>query len=420
MFVIRGATLIDGNGGEPVENATVIVEGEQIIDAGPAAAVHVPVRPDIIELDARGMTIMPGIIDAHDHLSSHGYDLASRMGLTKPESLIHLEIARTIEDTLAAGITTVRDAAWLDVGFKLAVDQGVIKGPRLKVAISIISPTGGVGDRTTPSGFCFAPPGVPFSVADGPDNVRQRVREMARAGADVIKTATTGGVSTPRRSPLDSEYTKAEVETIVDEARILGKKVMCHALGAPGVRVAVEAGVHSIEHGSYVDEDPDILRMMADQGTFFVPTLMVYVYHGSERAAPYMQKRAQAMKEHHIRSVQQVLARGIPIAMGTDAGGYVHGQNSVELQLMVEAGLSPMQAIVASTRTAAACLEMEKEVGTIEPGKFADLLVVDGDPLKDITLLQDRARLHLIMKGGDPYTNKLKPVAKDMPVAAAD
>jgi imidazolonepropionase-like amidohydrolase len=407
MIVIRGGTLIDGTGRPPIENSVIVIDGDKIHALGRASDVMTPSGPGVTELDARGKTILPGLIDAHDHLSSHGYDLASRMGLTKPLSLIHLEIANTIRDTLLAGITTVRDAAWLDVGFKQAVDQGIIPGPRLRVAISIISPTGGVGDRTTPSGQCFSPPGIPFSVADGVDAARQKVREMVRAGADVIKTATTGGVSTPRRGPLDLEYTRTEIDAIVDEARLLGKRVMCHALGAPGIRVAVEAGVHSIEHGSYIDEDPDVIRMMADQGTFYVPTFMVYRYHGSERAAPFMQKRAQAMREHHIRSVQEVMKHGVRVAMGTDAGGYVHGQNAMELQLLVEAGMSPMEAIVASTKTAAECLEMEKEVGTLEPGKLADLLVVAGDPLKDITLLQQRENLALIMKGGEPVVDRL-------------
>jgi imidazolonepropionase-like amidohydrolase len=408
VIVITGGTLIDGKGGPPLPDAVLVVDGEWITAAGRAGQVAIPSGPDVTVLDARGKTVMPGIIDAHDHLSSHGYDLAGRLGLTKPLSLIHMETAVILRDTLACGTTTVRDAGGLDLGFKLAIDQGLIPGPRTRIALSFISPTGGIGDRTTVSGaFLPPPPGLPSGVANGPEEVRARVREMVRAGADVIKTATTGGVSSSRRGPLDAEYSRAELDAMVDEARILGRRVMCHALGGPGLRVAVEAGVHSIEHGGYLDLDPDVAKMMADMGIFYVPTFMVYVYHGSEQAgAEYMRQRARAMKEHHVRSLQLALETGVRVAMGTDAGGYVHGCNPMELELMVHAGMTPMQAILASTRTAAECLEMEGELGTLEPGKLADLLIVDGNPLSDITVLQDRDRLEVIMKGGRGFDGR--------------
>ncbi len=417
MIVITGARLIDGTGTAPVPDAVVVVEGDRIQAVGRVGQLAVPDGPGVTVFDARGKTVMPGIIDAHDHVSSHGYGLADRLGLTKPLSLIHLETAAILRDTLACGATTVRDGGGLDLGFKLAIDQGLIPGPRTRIALGFISPTGGIGDRTTASGAAIPPPpGLPSGVADGPEAVRARVREMVRAGADVIKTATTGGVSSARRGPLDAEYSRAEMEAMVDEARILGKKVMCHALGGPGLRTAVEAGVHSIEHGGYLDLDPEIAKMMADRGIFYVPTFMVYVFHGSERAgAAYMQSRAREMKDHHIRSLRLAMESGVKVAMGTDAGGYVHGQNLMELHLMVAAGMTPMQAIVASTRTAAACLEMEHEAGTLEPGKLADLLVVDGDPLDDIALLQQRDRLHLVMKGGEPFVNTLAAVSTVTP-----
>ena len=408
MFVIAGGTLIDGSGGAPIENAVVVADGERITAAGRASEVAAPSGPGVTVLDARGKTVMPGVIDAHDHVTSHGYGLAERLGLTKPLSLIHLETAAILRETLASGTTTVRDAGGLDLGFKRAIDEGLIPGPRTRISLSFISPTGGIGDGSTASGLAVPPrPGLPSGVANGPEAVRERVREMVRAGADVIKTATTGGVSSARRGPLDAEFSRAELEAMVDEARMLGRKVMCHALGGPGLRLAVEAGVHSIEHGGYLDLDPDLAPMMAAKGIFYVPTFMVYVYHAGERGAPYMQERAKAMKPHHIASLRLALREGVKIAMGTDAGGYVHGQNPMELQLMVEAGMTPMQAIVASTRTAAECLEMEAEIGTLELGKIADLLVVDGDPLVDISILQNRERLPLIMKGGEIFKNGL-------------
>ena len=408
MIVIRGGRLIDGTGAAPIDDAAVVLDGERIHAVGRANEIEIPSGPNVTVLDARGKTMMPGIIDAHDHVTSHGYGLAERLGLTKPLSLIHLETAAILRETLASGTTAVRDAGGLDLGFKRAIDEGIIPGPRTRISLSFISPTGGIGDGTTTSGLSLPPrPGLPSGVANGAEAVRERVREMVRAGADVIKTATTGGVSSARRGPLDAEFSRAELEAMVDEARLLGKKVMCHALGGPGLRVAIEAGVHSIEHGGYLDLDSDLAPLMARQGIFYVPTFMVYVYHASERGAPYMQERAKAMKPHHVASLQLAMREGVRIAMGTDAGGYVHGQNPVELQLMVEAGMTPMQAIVASTQTAAECLEMEYRIGTLAPGKQADLLVVDGDPLANISLLQDRERLPLIMKGGQPFVNRL-------------
>jgi imidazolonepropionase-like amidohydrolase len=408
MIAIQGATLIDGHGGSPVPNATVVVDRERVLSAGPAGSE----AAGATVLDARGMTVMPGIIDAHDHLNSHGYGLEGRHNLNKPLSLVHMETASILADTLASGTTSVRDAAGLDLGFKLAVEQGLIPGPRLKLALAFISPTGGVSDYTTISGHEFDPkPGIPAGVANGAGAVRAKVREMVRAGADVIKTATTGGVSSASHGPLESQYSREELDVIVDESRILDRRVMCHALGGPGLRVAVEAGVHSIEHGSYLDLDPELATMMADKGIFYVPTFMVYVYHAGERGAPYMRERAAAMREHHVRSLQLAMRAGVSIAMGTDAGGYVHGQNPMELELMVRAGMTPMQAILASTRTAAECMEIDHDTGTLEAGKLADIIVVDGDPLADISLLQQRKRLALIMKSGEIVKNRLPETA---------
>ena len=420
MYILSHGTLVDGTGAPPLPDAVVVVEGERIQAVGRAGEVSISVGPEATVLDARGKTVMPGIIDAHDHVSSHGYDLPRRLGLSDPLSYVHLETAAILRDTLACGTTTVRDAAGLDLGFKLAIDRGLIQGPRTRIALSFISPTGGIGDRTTLSGvYVPPPPGLPAGVANGLEEVRAKVREMVRAGADVIKTATTGGVSPARRGPLQAELSRTELEALVDEARILGRPVMCHALGGPGLRVAVEAGVHSIEHGGYLDLDPDLARLMADSGIYYVPTFMVYVYHASEHAmAPYMRERARVLKDHQVRSLETALAAGVKVAMGTDAGGYVHGRNPMELQLLVEAGMTPMQAIVASTRTAAECLEMEQEVGTLEAGKLADLLVVDGDPLADISVLQDRDRLDLIMKGGAPFVNRL-PALVSQPAQGA-
>src|SRR2546426_11667713 len=242
--VLTGATLIDGTGAPPVSDAAVVIDGERIIAAGPRTGLTWP--PDAEVLDVRGRTVIPGLIDAHDHMASPGYALATRWGLDEPASTAHLRTARVLADTLAMGYTTVRDGGGLDAGFKTAIDQGLIPGPRLVLGIQIVSPTGGIGDRVSPSGHtCCAvyDPLLPNSVANGPDEVRDVARTMVRAGADVIKTATTGGASSrPGHGPRDAAFTLAEMQALVTESHALGRRVMCHALGGPGLRTALMAG----------------------------------------------------------------------------------------------------------------------------------------------------------------------------------
>src|SRR5262250_1896538 len=299
--VFTGATLIDGSGATSVPDATVVVDGDRVAAAGARGALTWPADAEII--DARGRTVIPGLIDAHDHLASHGYGLATRWGLDEPASTAHLRTARVLGETLAMGYTTVRDGGGLDAGFKLAIEQGLIQGPRLVLGIQIISPTGGIGDRVSPSGHtCCAAydPLLPSSVGNGPDEVRDVVRTMVRAGADVIKTATTGGASSrPGHGPLDPAFSLDEMRALVTESHALGRRVMCHALGGPGLRTAVRAGVDSIEHGTYLDEEPELMAEMAERRVFLVPTLTVYVYH-RESPAPHVRARAQALHEHHL------------------------------------------------------------------------------------------------------------------------
>ncbi len=409
MKALIGGTLIDGTGREPLADSGVVVNDDGRIEAvGPREAITVPPGAEVIDLT--GKTLLPGLIDCHDHLASMGYDLVSRWGLHEPQSVRYIRTAKVLERTLLTGYTTVRDAGWLDAGFKMAVDEGLIPGPRLVVATSPISPTGGLADRSSPSGHPQPEPSDPYlpvGVVNGPDEVRAIVRKVVRLGADVIKFATTGGASSKLgHGPKDVEFGDDEVRTLVDEAHALGKKAMCHALGGPGLRRAIEAGADSIEHGTYLDEDPDLLKMMVDKGTFFVPTFTVYIYHG-QSGTPHGQARAQALRTHHIESVQFALAAGVKVVAGTDAGGWGHPNNAKELQCLVEAGMTPMQALVAGTSWAAECLGLEKEVGAVQTGKAADLVAVEGDPLKDITLLQDERRVALVMKAGDLYVNRL-------------
>jgi imidazolonepropionase-like amidohydrolase len=403
--VLKGGRLIDGTGAGPVA-ATIVLDGERI--AAVTTGGGWPEQAEII--DVSGMTVLPGLIDCHDHMAMHGYDLARRWGLDEPQSTRTLRTAKVLEQTLAAGYTAVRDAAGLDAGFKRAIEEGLIAGPRLVLSLAIISPIGGIGDRTSPSGFpCCGPqdPLLPNSVVDTLADVRPAVRRMVRAGADVIKCATTGGASSrPQHGPRDGAFNLDEMQALVDEAHALDRRVMCHALGGRGLEIAVEAGVDSIEHGCYLAEQPELLERMAERGIFFVPTFAVYDYH-RKSPQPHVRERALALREPHVLSLRRALAAGVKVVAGTDAGGHGHPANALELACLVGAGMTPLEALRAATGLAAECLGLERDIGTVEKGKLADLVVVDGDPLADIAVLQKTEKIALVVKGGAVAADRL-------------
>jgi imidazolonepropionase-like amidohydrolase len=241
---------------------------------------------------------------------------------------------------------------------------------------------------------------VPHSVVTSLADVRDVVRKMVRAGADVIKCATTGGASSrPGHGPRDHAFTLDEMRTLVDEARAHDRRVMCHALGGRGLDIAIEAGVNSIEHGCYLAENPRHLERMAERGIFFTPTLLVYEYH-RRSPQPHVRERAEALQEGHVAAVRRALELGVRVVAGTDAGGHGHPANAGELDCLVRAGMTPMQALQAATGWAAECLGWEDRLGTVKPGKLADLVLVAGDPLADIRVLCDLSRIALVVKDG--------------------
>lgn len=405
---IRCGTLIDGTGADPVCGATLIIEDDTIVAVNRDGAV--PRDADVI--DAGALTVMPGLIDCHVHLMSSAQSLQQR--LLTPYSLTIAQALTNARITLECGFTTVRDAGGTPRGVKLAIDQGLFPGPRLRIAVGALSQTGGHGDQTMPSGADLRVPDPehPWTVVDGVDAVRKATRELLRAGADQIKVHTSGGVMSPNDEPGACGFSPEEIAVIVAEARAAGKTVMAHAQATQGIKNAVFGGIWSIEHGIYLDDE--VVDEMKRRGTFLVPTLVapLWVIRRAEQdpanVPPYALRKAREVKEAHHASFRMALAKGVRIAMGTDTGVGPHGTNAEELALMVAGGMTPMQAIVATTKTAAECLRLEHLTGTLEVGKRADIIAVDGDPLADINVLRHRERLLLIMKDGRVYKDALR------------
>lgn len=407
MTVIRAGSVIDGTGRDPIRNATVVIEGERIVAVN--ANGEVPRGAAVI--DAAEMTLMPGMIDCHVHLMSSAQSMQQR--LLTPYSLSLVQALENARVTLEAGFTTVRDAAGTPLGLKMAFDQGLAPGPRVRIAVGALSQTGGHGDSTMPNGASIrsGDPEHPNTIVDGVEAVRKAARELLRAGADQLKVHTSGGVLSPNDEPEATGFSPAEIATIVYEARAAGKYVMAHAQATQGIKNAVRGGVRSIEHGCFLDEEA--ITEMKQRGTFLVATLLAPLWvilraqKDPSAVPPYALRKGREVAEAHTRSFAEAARSGVRIAMGTDSGVGPHGSNAEELERMCNGGLTPMEAIVATTKTAAECICLVNSLGTLEPGKLADLLLVDGDPLADIRVLQDTDRLALIMKGGAVVKDRL-------------
>lgn len=352
-------------------------------------------------VDCAGKTIIPGVIDCHVHLMSTGASNTS--SFHDPFSLQFYNSVDNMEKTLKGGVTTVRDAGGTDLGAKVAVETGIVRGPRLSIAVNIMSQTGGHGDFHLVSGadspFLAPHPGRPSGVADGLEEVQRKTRELLRAGADHIKICSTGGVLSPRDDPRHSQFTEAEIAVIVAEAAAQGAHVMSHAQGAPGIKNAVRAGVRSIEHGIYLDDEA--IDLMLENGTFLVPTLQApqAVIKASEAGSALPQSvvdKAHSVIEAHQESITKAHEAGVKIAMGTDAGVGPHGENLEEISLLAGAGLSTTEALAAGTSVAAELLGHDN-VGRIAEGALADLVVVDGDlSTEDVRGIESRvSSVHL-------------------------
>ena len=411
-LAITNGTIIDGCGNDPLTGMTILIEDARITALGRSNSVTIPHGTQVI--DARGGSILPGLIDTHVHFTMEYPDVLR--GLLTPPSLRLFQAIPRMRATLEAGVTTVRDAAGAPAGLKMAVERGIVAGPRMQVAITLISQTGGHGDGFYPCcvdigffGGSFTD--VPRGVADGVDEVRKAVREVLRAGADWIKLATTGGVLSTSDAPTSSQLTIEEIATAVYEAAAQEKRCMAHAQGTQGIKNALLAGVVSIEHGVYLTDE--LIELMLERDAFLVPTLIapISVVEFSkghpDLLPPMMAEKAVSVIERHKQSFRMAVEAGVKIAMGTDAGVGRHGENGKELQLMVENGMTPMQAILASTSHAAHLLGIQDSLGTLEVGKLADVIIVDGDVLSDISILANPANVRLVLKEGRAAKNLL-------------
>jgi imidazolonepropionase-like amidohydrolase len=407
--VLKAARLIDGTGAPAVANGVVVVTDDRIVGAGPEGSVAIPAGARVIDLgDA---TLLPGFIDAHVHLigrslSDPKSDVANVRDYQGYGAILGVENARK---TLMSGFTSVRVVGapnFDDMALRQAIVAGSAIGPRMENAGHAMGITGGHCDE---NGYR---PGLVDSdyragVADGADEIRKAVRYQVKYGADVIKICATGGVLSEGDAVGATQYTLDEMRAAVDEAAKLDRKVAAHAHGTEGIKLAVRAGVASIEHGSFLDEEG--ARLMVQKGTYLVPTISAgeFVENAAKsgRLTGLRAEKALAAAQGMRNSVRLAHRLGVLIALGTDAGVGEHGTNGHEFTLLVTwGGLTPMQAITAGTSSAAKLLGWEKNVGTLAPGKWADVVAVPGDPTRDITVME---RASFVMKGGVVYKNQV-------------
>jgi imidazolonepropionase-like amidohydrolase len=398
---VHAGHLLDVKSGKVLNDQTLVIEDGRIISSGAAAEAKIPA--DAVSIDLPNATVLPGLIDAHTHLTMEpkfGYE---RLAISVPrEALIGAKNARV---TLMAGFTTVRNvgaSGFTDVALRDAINAGDVPGPRLLVSGPALSITGGHCDNNMlPSEYHATSDGV----ADGVAEVQHKVRENIKYGADLIKVCATGGVLSLGDNPQHSQFTQEEMKAIVADAHRLGRKVAAHAHGAEGIRWAAEAGVDSIEHGSYID-DPAIAAMK-EHGTYLVPTLYLGDWMidnaGLTRLPAPLLAKAKDVIPAARKNIAHAFASGVKVAFGTDAAVYPHGLNAHEFAVMVRLGLTPLQAIQAATVNAADLLGWSGKVGTLEAGAWADIVAVDGDPIKDVTTLE---RVKFVMKGGDVVKNE--------------
>lgn len=397
-LAIKAGRLFDPKTGTVINNAFILIENDKITAVGPN--VTVPAGAEVIDL--KDKFVLPGLIDCHTHVTSQPENFYEDLFRKSPIDVAvtaHIYTKRTLE----AGFTTIRDAGaseYIDIALRNAINAGKIPGPRMQVATLALSATGGHGDL---NGFS---PYLKFNgfdnVADGPNELRKLIRQNIKYGADVIKLIATAGVLSEEESVGAPQYSQEEMNLVVEEAKMWGRKVMAHAHGTEGIKRAIRAGVASVDHGSFIDEEG--IRLMKERGTYLVADIYNDDYILAEFSKlGYPEKiieKERLVGRTQRENFQKAAQAGVKIAYGTDAGVYPHGWNGKQFAHMVKWGQTPVQAIQTATINAADLLGWNDKVGVIAPGAFADLIAVDGDPLKDVTELE---RVKFVMKGGTVY-----------------
>jgi imidazolonepropionase-like amidohydrolase len=409
ITVFTNAFLIDCTGKDPVEGAAVVVEGERIKDVIRSGRVG-PLKGRVETLNLRGRTLMPGLTDAHVHVCAVEGNIAEQHRYNPP-SLIAAKALRRMEQALLQGFTTVRDAGGADYGFREAAATGLYPGPRMLVSGRVLSQTGGHGDKRRrsewiePIDCCVGLVGV---IADGPDEVRKAAREQLRRDVDQIKIMASGGAMSPSDELDTTQYTVEEMRAAVEEARAVGKYVLAHAYSASAVRAALAAGVRCIEHGNLIDEAG--AREIKKAGAYLVPTMITYEAIWREGKnygiTEHQLQKINMARERSVEGLTHAYRAGCKIGSGSDLLGDMQAQRTVELELKGQV-MKPMEVLLSATRVNAEIFRMEDRTGSVEAGKCADLLVVKGNPLKDLRLFQNPDNLPLIMKGGGVFKQAL-------------
>ncbi|HEY1423059.1 MAG TPA: amidohydrolase family protein [Candidatus Acidoferrum sp.] len=408
-YVLKAARMFDGKSNALVTPGMVVVTDGKIVGVG----VNASAPSDAEVIDLGDATLLPGFIDAHTHLTMmyrENYDRAALESLRKPIPEMALEASVNARITLMAGFTTVRDVGsrdYLDAGLRNAIERGVVPGPRMLVAVHAIGATGGHCDETGFREGALGPEtGPEVGVINGADEARRAVRLAHKYGATIIKTCATGGVLSPGDAVDTPQLTQAELDALVDEAHALRLKTAAHAHGAEGAKRAIRAGIDSIEHGSFLDDEA--LDLMKQHGTYYVPTLMA-VQGLSEQIAkgvpipPAIKVKAEDAIAHIHLTFQRALAKGVKIGLGTDSAVYPHGRNAEEFHQMVDLGMKPIDALKAGTSSDADLLGLASKVGTLEAGKLADVVAAPGDPLQNI---RQTEHVFFVMKEGVVYKNE--------------
>jgi len=408
-LVLNNATVIDGTGNAPLPNGSVIVEGERIKEILPGPPGKIPAGATMI--DCHHQTLLPGLIDAHVHVGAVEANLMDQQRRNFTSMLVIRSI-KVLKEALDQGFTTVRDAGGADPGFREAIRQGLIQGPRLFVPGYALSQTGGHGDFRLPSEMHspsedFA--GLATRVCDGIDQVRHMAREQLRSGADHLKVMAGGGAMSPSDEIDTSQYSVEELKAAVFEAQAAGTYVMAHVYSCRSILNCIAAGVRTLEHGNLLDEES--AQAIKDAGAFLVPTLVTYEMisrMGKDLGIPENNiRKINEARERSFEALSIAHRMGVKIASGSDLLGTMQVFKGMELELKSRV-LGPMGAIVASTKTNAELLRREKDLGTVEAGKLADLILVNGDPLKDVRLFQQyQEKITLILQGGRVYKNIL-------------